>query len=106
MKSVAGSYHQGNALIFGNNVGYQCTANALEALIFSSLFAVFEWRTHIVDQILLYCDSLFSNVIHDRCQGKEVFLMASNLPRFANYMVLSLHIQYQFDMMQSVSINR
>ena len=73
MKSVAGSYRQGNALIFGNNVGYQCTANALEALIFSSLFAVFEWRTHIVDQILLYCDSLFSNVIHDRCQGKKFF---------------------------------
>ena len=45
MKSVAGSYHQGNTLIYGSN-GYQCTANALAALIFSSLFTVSEWRTH------------------------------------------------------------
>ena len=106
MKSVAGSYHQGNALIFGSNSGYQCTANALAALIFSLLFAVSEWRTHNVDQILLYGDSLFSNVIHDRYQENQFFFMASNLPRFANYMGLSLRIRYQFDMMHGVSRNR
>ena len=32
--------------------------------------------------------------------------MASNLPRFANYIRLSLHIWCQFDMMNGVSINR
>ena len=50
VKSVVRYYHQGNALIFGNSVGYQCTA--LAALNFSSLFAVsewHEWRTHDVD---------------------------------------------------------
>ena len=73
MKSVAGSYHQGNALIFCSNVGYHCTANALMALIFSSLFAVSEWRTHDIDQIVLYGDLLFSNVIHDRYKGNQVF---------------------------------
>ena len=72
MKPFAGHYHQENALIFGNNAGYQCTANALVALLFSSLFAVFEWRTHDVDQILLYGDLLFSNVILDRYQGNNV----------------------------------
>ena len=102
MKSVAGSYHQGIALIFGSIAGYQCTAKALAALIFSSLFAVSEWRTHDIDQILLYCDSLFSNVIHDRYQGNQFFI-ASNLPVFANYMGLSLCIRYQFDMMHGVS---
>ena len=45
---------------------------------------------------LLYCDSLFSNVIHDRYQGNQ-FFMASDLPRFANYMGLSLRMQYRFD---------
>ena len=105
MKSVAGSYHQDNALIFGSNDEYQCTANVLAALIFSSLFAVSEWRTHDIDQILLYCDSLFSNVIHDRYQGNQSFLMVSNLPRFANYMWLSFRFWYQFDMMHCVSRN-
>ena len=33
-------------------------------------------------------------------------LMASNLPRFSNYMWLSLRIRYQFDMMHGVSRNR
>ena len=33
-------------------------------------------------------------------------MMASNLPRFANYMGLSLRIRYQFDMMHGVSRNR
>ena len=66
MKPVAGYYHQVNTLIFGNNACYQCTANALAAFPFSSLFAVSEWRTHDVDQILLDDDLLFSNVIHDR----------------------------------------
>ena len=73
MKSVAGSYHQGNALIFGNNAWFPCTANALTALIFSSLFAVSNGESHDIDQILLYCYSLFLNVIHDRYQGNQVF---------------------------------
>ena len=106
MKSVSRSYHQGNALIFGSNSGYQCTANALAALNFSLLFAVSEWRTHNVDQFLLYGDSLFLNVLHDRYQENQVFLMASNLSRFANYKGLSLRILYQFDMMHGVSRNR
>ena len=33
-------------------------------------------------------------------------MMASNLPRFANYMGLSLCIRYQFDMIHGVSRNR
>ena len=91
MKSVAGSYHQVNVLIVGNNAGYQCTANALAALIFSSLFAVSEWRIHDVDQILLCGDSLFSNLIHDRYQRNQGFIFkSSNLSRFANYMGLHL----------------
>ena len=58
MKSVAGSYHQGNALIFFyNNAGYQCRPVALAAF-----FAVSEWGTQDVDQILLYSLLLFSNV--------------------------------------------
>ena len=57
MKSVAGSFHQGNALIFDNNAGYQCRPVALAAL-----FAVSEWGTQDIDQILFYSDSLFSNV--------------------------------------------
>ena len=32
-----------------------------------------ELETHDVDQIILYCDSLFSNVIHNRYQGNQVF---------------------------------
>ena len=59
MKSVAGSYHQGNVLIFDNNSGYQCRPIALAAL-----FAVSEWGTQDFDQILLYSDSLFSIVIY------------------------------------------
>ena len=80
------------AIMLGINVQQLVFA----ALIFSSLFAVSEWRTHNVDWILLYCDSLFSNVIHDRYHGNQ-FFMASDLPRFANYMGLSLRMQYQLD---------
>ena len=80
MKSVAGSYHQVNVLIFGNNARYQCTANALAALIFSSLFAVSEWRIHDVDQILLYGDSLFSKLIHDRYQRDQDFFYGIKSP--------------------------
>ena len=36
----------------------------------------------------------------------SLFFMASNLPRFANYMGLSLRIRYQFDMMHGISRNR
>ena len=50
-----------------------------------------EQVTYDVDQILLYCDSLFLNVKHDRYQGNQ-FYMASDLPRFANYMGLSLRM--------------
>ena len=45
MKSVDGSYHHDNALIFGINAWYQCRPIALAALIFSLLFAVSEWGT-------------------------------------------------------------
>ena len=93
-------------IFFCSNAGYQCTANALAALIFSSLYAVSEWRTYDIDQILLYCDLLFLNVKHDRYQRKSGFLMALNPPRFANYIGLSLRIWYQFDMMHGVSRNR
>ena len=34
------------------------------------------------------------------------FLMASNRPRFANYMELSLQIRHQFDIVHGVSRNR
>ena len=105
MKLVRGSYHQGNALIFGNNAGYQCTAIALAALIFSSLFPVSEWRTHDADQILLYGNSLYSNVIHESYQGNPWFLMASELPQHASYMDLSYRIGYQVDMIHGVSRN-
>ena len=71
MKSVAGSYHHGNALIFGNNAGYQCRQIAPAAWIFSLLFALSEWGTQDVDQILVHGDLLFSNVIHDRYQGNQ-----------------------------------
>ena len=66
--------------MFCSNAGYQCTANALAALIFSSLYAVSEWRTYEIDQILLYCDLLFLNVKHDRYQRKSGFLMLLNPP--------------------------
>ena len=77
IKSVAGSIIRDLLYIFGSNAGYQCTANALATLIFSSLFAVSQWSSHDVDQILLFGDSLFLNVIHDWCQGNQFYLMAS-----------------------------
>ena len=96
MKSVAGSYHHDNVLIFGINAWYQCRPIALAALIFSLLFAVSELGTQYVGQILLYGDLFFSNVVPDRYEGNQVF-MASDFTRFANNMGRSLRMQYQFD---------
>ena len=71
---VQGSFHQGS-LRFGNNIGKQCVANCLVALIHGKVKMVDKWDQAYLDNILIEGNDLYS-LIH----GTNDHLLVSDLP--------------------------
>ena len=60
-KSVQGTFHQGNELLFGANAGNQCVANSIIAVIFNAEVNCFDvhWDSIKMDSVLEIGNSLY-----------------------------------------------
>ena len=51
---------QGNQARFGDNAGKQCVAMSLTAIVFKNIKGIFNWDSFVLNNILLYGNSLYS----------------------------------------------
>nr|XP_021334689.1 uncharacterized protein LOC110440049 [Danio rerio]XP_021334690.1 uncharacterized protein LOC110440049 [Danio rerio] len=56
---IRGSFHQGD-IYFGQNMGKQCGANSLIAIVMSKMKSVLQWSSSDLDSVLLNGDELYS----------------------------------------------
>ena len=75
LKSVQGSFNQGNIVMFGETAGPQCACNALFSVCWSLVRKISCWTTRDLDHILIQGDNMYKSL------NKESFLSVDDLPR-------------------------
>ena len=59
--TVHADYNQGNNLLFGMNVGKQCVAMSLFAIVYKEIKSVNVWDRSILNQILFWGNNLYGH---------------------------------------------
>ena len=75
VRTVQGSFNQGNVALFGETAGRQCACNALFSICWSVVREISFWKTINLDFILVEDDKLY------KCLNFQDYLSIDQLPR-------------------------
>ena len=75
--TVCADVSQGNQARFGDNAGKQCVAMSLTAIVFKNIKGIFNWDSFVLNNILLYGNSLYSCI---RASVKKDLLLLTDVP--------------------------
>ena len=75
IKSIQGTFNQGNISLFGNTAGKQCSCIALFSLFWCHIKQVSRWDSLDLDNILISGDKLYKSL------NKNYYLNVDELPR-------------------------
>ena len=62
LKSIQGTFHQGNVIMFGMTAGRQCACTALLSICWSVVKQINIWKTSDLDCVLIEGDKIYKSL--------------------------------------------